>query len=86
MNRETAERLVQEAADLERSGDPVASYRRYKLVEGTYETNNDLRSAAYDGAQRTRTDAETMARDITDALKRYRQDRGTYPSALADIA
>ena|SRR5688572_2558755 len=86
MDLGTAEVLVREAAELERSGDPVGSYRKYKLVEGTYETNDELRSEAWDGAQRTRAQAEKMAVEITKALNSYRSVHGFYPSKLADVA
>lgn len=86
MDRHSAERFLQQAAALEESGNPVAAYRIYKLVEGTYETNDALRSDAWDGAQRTRAEAENMEREITDALVRYHDAHGAYPAKLADVA
>ena len=85
LNKEAAERLIHEASALESEGRPVAAYRKYKLVEGQYETNDELRSIAWDGAQRTRMAADMIAAEITEVIKKYYQQNGYYPSRLVDI-
>lgn len=86
INREAAERLMQEASTLEREGRPVTAYRKYKLVDGLYKTNDELRSTAWAGAQRTRMVADRIAAEVTETIKKYYQENGHYPLELKDIS
>jgi hypothetical protein len=86
MDDDTAARLMQEASTLERSGQVVLAYRRYKLVEGYYSSDGEINKSAWDGAQRTRVQAEAMQYEIERALDSYKKEHGAYPKILKEVA
>jgi hypothetical protein len=85
LSKKQAQALLVEAQQLEARSNLQAAYYKYKNVETSYEVNDGLRSAAWDGAQRVRALVAEQQEEVEAALRRYFARNGTYPDSLSAI-
>jgi hypothetical protein len=85
LSRDEAITILNDARNHENQNDLSKAYFAFKRAEGRYESNDDVRQMARDGAQHLRIRLETQRTEVESQLANYHAANGRFPQSLMEI-